>query len=127
MFPGQGGEQPAMGFKSGQWSEKERTLYINMLELLAIKLALFSFPKGKRVKAIHFQTDNKAALSHLLKMRGTKKEHMIKLRKEICHYLLNLNHSRIPAFRTEYSSRQGIKTLQSGFLIPKYFKCFLDY
>ena len=30
-----------------------------------------------------------AALSYLLKMRGTKNEHMIKLGKEIWHYLLN--------------------------------------
>ena len=43
----------------GQWSAEERTLHINALELLAIKLALFSFTKGKRVKAIHCQTDSK--------------------------------------------------------------------
>ena len=96
---------------SGQWSEEERTLHINVLELLAIKLDLFSFTKGKRVKDILFQIDNKAALSYPLKMGGTRNEHMIKLSKEIWHYLLNHNvyHSRIPAFSTEYSSRQGIK------------------
>ena len=51
---------------SGQWSEEERTLYINVLELPAIKLALFSFIKGKKgktVKAINFKTENKATLS----------------------------------------------------------------
>ena len=57
---------------SGQWSEKERTLHINLLKLLAIKLALFSFTKGKRVKAIHFQIDNKGALFYLLKMGNGK-------------------------------------------------------
>ena len=76
---------------SGQWSEEERSLHINVLELLAIKLALFSFTKGKRVKATHFQIDNKAALSYLLKMGGTKNENMIRLSKEIWHYLLNHN------------------------------------
>ena len=76
---------------SGQWSEEERSLHINVLELLAIKLALFSFTRGKRVKAIHFQIDNKAALSYLLKMGGTKNENMIRLSKEIWHYLLNHN------------------------------------
>ena len=75
---------------SGQWSEEERTLHINVLELLAIKLALVSFTKWKKVKAIHFQKDNKAALSYLLKMGGTKNEH-IRLIKEIWHYLLNHN------------------------------------
>ena len=48
---------------SGKWSEEERTLHLNVLELLAIKLALSSFSKGKRVTAIHFQIDKKAALS----------------------------------------------------------------
>ena len=76
---------------SGKWSEEERTLHINVLQLLAIKLSLFSFTKGKRVKAIHFQIDNKAALSYLLKMGGTKNENMIRLSKEIWHYLLNHN------------------------------------
>ena len=79
------------GVQTGQWSEEERSLHINVLELLAIKLALFSFTRGKRVKAIHFQIDNKAALSYLLKMGGTKNENMIRLSKEIWHYLLNHN------------------------------------
>ena len=64
---------------SGQWSEEERTLHINVLELLAIKLALFSFTKRKKVKAKLFQIDNKAALSYLLKIGGTKNERMIQL------------------------------------------------
>ena len=76
---------------SGQWTEEERSLHINVLELLAIKLALFSFTRGKRVKAIHFQIDNKAAFSYLWKMGGTKNEYMIRLSKEIWHYLLNHN------------------------------------
>ena len=56
-----------------------------MLKLLAIKLALFSFTKEKRVKVILVHKDNKAALSNLLKMEGgeggTTKEHMVKLSK----------------------------------------------
>ena len=42
------------------------------------------------MKAIHFQKDNKAAWSYLLKMGGTKNDH-IRLIKEIWHYLLNHN------------------------------------
>ena len=68
---------------SGQWSEEDRTLHINVLALLAIKLALFSFTKEKEVKAIYFQINNKATLSNLLKMGGARNEHMIKLSKEI--------------------------------------------
>ena len=37
------------------------------MELLATKLALFPFNKGKRVRAIHFQKDNKAVVSYPLK------------------------------------------------------------
>ena len=76
---------------SGQLSEEERSLHINVLELLAIKQALFSFTRGKKVKVIHFQIDNKADLSYLLKMGETKNENMIRLSKEIWHYLLNHN------------------------------------
>ena len=56
------------GVQTGKWSQEERTLQINVLELLAKKLALFSFTKGKRVKTINFQVDNYSALSSLLKM-----------------------------------------------------------
>ena len=55
---------------SGQWSEEERTLHINVLELLAIKLAVFSFTKVERVRIIHVQIDNKDTLSYFLKMGG---------------------------------------------------------
>ena len=74
---------------SGQWSEDERTLHINMLELLAIELGLFFFTRRKRVTVINFQIDNKAALPYFLKMGGgdrggAKNENnkLIKLSKE---------------------------------------------
>ena len=63
---------------SGQWSEEDRTLHINVLQLLAIKLGLISLTKGK-----HFQIDSRAALSYLLKMGETKNKQMIKLSKDI--------------------------------------------
>ena len=46
----------------------------------------------------HFQIDKKAALLYLLKVGGTKNEHMIKLSEEVWHYLLNHNMS----ITTEY-------------------------
>ena len=128
-------------FPSLQWgssfravAKEERTLHINVLELLAIRLALFSFIKGEKVKAMHFQIDNKASLSYLLKMRGTKKRTYDQIEQR--HLALRSKsqygyHCRIPAFSTEYSSRQRIKkknqTLQSGFFISTFFKRFLDY
>lgn len=85
-----------------QWSEEERTLYRKVWQLLATKLALFSFIKWKRKKVTHFKIHNKAALTYLQKMRGTRNNLMIKLSKKICYNLLNNN-----AFSTEYSSTQG--------------------
>ena len=58
------------------------------MELLATKLALFPFNKGKRVRAIHFQKDNKAVVTYPLKKElggggggGRKNENIIKLSK----------------------------------------------
>ena len=124
---------------SGQWSEEDRTLKI------AIKLVLFSFIKGKRVKAIQFQIDNKAALSYLLKMGGKKNEHMIKLSKQIWHYLLNQNMSNtaeyLPSVLNTIAERESRKknrllrlasssqSFSSGFLTSRFSEnrsiCFL--
>ena len=69
-----------------------------MLELLAVKLALLSFTKNRKVRAIHFQIDNTTALRYLTKMGGVKSLEMIKLSKEIWDYLL----SRGITITTEY-------------------------
>ena len=54
----------------GVWSKQERSLHINVLELLAVKLALLSFTKNRKVRAIHFQIDNTTALRYLTKLGG---------------------------------------------------------
>ena len=85
------------GFKtSWQWSEEERTLYITVLELLAI--GYFPLPKGKQEN--HKLSDRKQGRLVLLsKKRGeTKYEHMIKFSQEVQNYLLNHNMS----ITTEY-------------------------
>ena len=60
-----------MGFKHQGNGQRKRNPYTNVLELLAIKLALSSFTKRRRVKVIDFQIDNNAVLTYLLKMEGT--------------------------------------------------------
>ena len=113
---------------SGQLTEEERSLHINVLELLAIKLALFSFTRGKRMKAIHFQIDNKAAFSYLWKMGGTKNEYMIRLSKEIWHYVLNHNMAitaeYLPSVLNTVADRQSRKKTDSSewLLHPKVFQ-----
>ena len=96
---------------SGQWSEEERCLHINLLELLAIKLALFSFARGKRVKVIHFQIDNKAAVLPFENW-GNKERKYDQIEQRDLAFSSQSQygyHSRILAFSTECSSRQRIK------------------
>ena len=73
----------------GVWSKQERSLHINVLELLAVKLAGLSFTKNREVKATHFQIDNATALRYFRKMRSVMSLEMIKLSKEIWDYLLS--------------------------------------
>ena len=84
----------------GVWLKKDRCLLINVLELLAVKLALLSFTKNKEIRTIHFQIDNTTTLRRLTNMGGPKSLKMIKLNKEISDYLL----SRRITITTEYLS-----------------------
>ena len=80
------------------------------MELLAIKFALFFFTKGKIGKTIHFQINNKAAFSYLLKVCertniwSNERRYLPLSSKSQYVY-----HSRILASSIEYSSRQRIK------------------
>ena len=84
----------------GVWLKKDRCLLINVLELLAVKLALLSFTKNKEIRTIHFQIDNTTTLRRLTNMGGPKPLKMIKLSKEVSNYLL----SRRITITTEYLS-----------------------
>ena len=75
----------------GGWSKEEAGLHINIQELLAVKFALQTFVKKDRMNSIHFQIDNKTALSYLLKMGGTASLTMINIAKEIWGILLIRN------------------------------------
>ena len=73
----------------GQGSLQESSLHINVLGLLAIKLALLTFSKMFNLKSIHFQVDNMSALSYLMKMGGTQNKEMIAISKEIREFALS--------------------------------------
>ena len=72
----------------GKWSVEKRELHINILELLAVKNAILAFTNEKTINAIHIQTDNTPALSHLLKMGGTTDKTLVDLSKDIWKYLI---------------------------------------
>ena len=62
-----------MGMETGvKWSDEERKLHVNILELLVVKNAILAFIKKKTINAIHIQIDNKTALSYLLRVRQTR-------------------------------------------------------
>jgi len=42
----------------GRWTLQESNLHINVLELLAIKLALLTFSRMFKLRSVHFQVDN---------------------------------------------------------------------
>ena len=70
------------------WSAQEMKKHINFLELLAIKLAIQTFSKALKHKAIHLQVDNMVALTYLLKMGSTQNLKLAQLTKEIWDHLL---------------------------------------
>ena len=76
-------------FSTGRmWSAQEMKNHINFSELLAIKLAIRTFSKTSKQKAIYLQVNNMVALTYLLKMRGTQNLKLILLAKEIWNHLL---------------------------------------
>ena len=79
-------------------SKWERSLDVNVLDILTVKLALLSFSKNRKIRAIHFKIDNTTALRYFTNMGGVKSLKMIKLSKEIWDYLL----SRRITITTEY-------------------------
>ena len=72
----------------GKWSEKERTYHINILELIAVKLALLTFINQVRGKNLHLQVDNMTALSYILKQGGTGNVVLLETAKEIWKIIL---------------------------------------
>ena len=63
-------------------------MYINELELFALKLALETFLKAQEIKSLHFQMNNIVALTYFLKMGSTKNLQMVCLSKKIRKLLL---------------------------------------
>ena len=112
---------------SGQWSEKERTIHMNILELSAINW--FFFLRQREESESHTLSGRQqGSLSYLLKMGGTRKGHMIKLSKGIWHYFLNHNISitveYLPSILNVVADRESRKKPDSseGVLHPKVFQ-----
>ena len=66
----------------------EKAWDMNVLELDAVRLAILSLTKFKKLKSVHLRRDNMTALSYLLNMRGTQNKHLIEILKETWGYLI---------------------------------------
>ena len=83
MLPKQVGGRLSGNHHVGIWSYQERTKHINVLELIAVKLAILTFNKGKSVTTNSLQIDNMVALFYLVKMGGTRSQELLQVAKEI--------------------------------------------
>ena len=63
----------------GMWSAQEIENHINFLELLALKLAIQTFLKTLKHKAIHLQVNNMVPLTYLLKMGGKQNLNLVQI------------------------------------------------
>ena len=61
---GRGGGDMQWNLNRGMWSAQEMKNHINILELLALKLAIQTFSKALKLKSIHLQVDNMVALTY---------------------------------------------------------------
>ena len=97
----------------GQLSLQESKLHINVLELLAIKLALLTFSKMFNIKSIHFQVDNISALSYLMKMGGgyTKQGDDSHFQRDLGIRIVQRDHDyrRVPVGQIERQVRLGFQ------------------
>ena len=87
----------------GLWSDKEKRLHINVLELKAVSLALQSFKDQGQNQTVLVATDNSTVVAYINKQGGTHSAEMCSLLWKIMTWLpsLSLNiesqtHSRVP-------------------------------
>ena len=97
----------------GLWSDQEKRLHINVLELKAVSLALRSFKDQCQNQTVLVATDNSTMVAYINKQGGTHSVEMCALLWKImtwCHrYHITLKARHIPACpgRTKCSQQNG--------------------
>ena len=108
-----------MGMETaGKWSIEERKLQRNILELLVVKNAILPFTKEKTINPIHILTDNRIALSYLLKMEGTTDKTLKQGHLEIFDTEADHNYCRISPRYSEHNRLLGMEVIPNS--IPTY-------
>ena len=109
-----------------QWSSVEKTWYINVLELDAVRLEILSFTKFKKLNLIYLWADNMTTLSYLLNMGGTQSKHFKAIERN-----LGLSHTEEKTFdsriytQSEQSNRRlGIPNIPAQQRMKTLSNCF---
>ena len=68
---------------SAQWSEVQRTLHINVLELQTVWIGLRHFQRKLQNSTVVVMTDNTSTVAYLNNQGGTKSRHMCQLAEKI--------------------------------------------
>ena len=114
MLPKQVGGNLSGNHHGGTWSYQERTKHINILELIAVKLGILTFTKGKSVTAIHLQIDNMTAV--LLGKNGGNSQSRTATSSQgnmgLSVSQWNSSYSRVLTKQSEYSGRLAIQKSQ---------------
>ena len=117
MLPKRVGGVLSESVSRGQWSLQKSNLHINVVELLAIKLALLTFSKMLNLESVHFQINNMSALSCLMKKGGgggggyTKQGDRSYFQRDLGICIVQRHHTycRLPAGKIERQSRLGFQ------------------
>ena len=87
-------------FTKGLWSDREKRLHINVLELKAVSLALGSFKDQCQNQTVLVATDNSTVVAYINKQGGTHSAEMCALLLKIMtwchHYHITLKARHIP-------------------------------
>ena len=75
----------------GPWSQKERTMHINCLELLAATLSLKTFAKGKQGISILLYVDNTTAVAYINNLGGMVSKELLVLTRNLWMWCLERN------------------------------------
>ena len=75
-------------FTGGCWSQEEKTLHINALELIAATFGVQAFCKDRIVTSVLLKSDNATVVAYVNKMGGTKSPLLTPLVKELWHWCL---------------------------------------
>ena len=96
----------------GLWSREEQEMHINVLELLAVTLAVKSFTKNRKNIETLITTDNRTAMAYINHLGGTHSSVLNELVSGLWRWTMERNifsEGRASPQGKEHNSRQGIK------------------